>query len=249
MPSKCCGPEGSGRRTALHRIHPSTPSAEGFRAHGQQDPVRQQLPPGPHSRDAARRAGPRPAQRGHRDHGLGGRRRRAHRLRRVGADRQAGQEGRRGGGPQGPGEGRADLGREDAGPQPRRHPGEVPDEPAGRRRPQPALDELQRRRLQEPGPRGQRRPLAGARRGLGDVQREGRQGRPRRARRDRGQDPVHADEPGQGAGRHDRAERLGQAADGGQGGRPRVAQFFTKYVQGPQTPEPGAACTSGLAEK
>ncbi|WP_030291588.1 DUF3105 domain-containing protein [Streptomyces katrae] len=30
---------------------------------------------------------------------------------------------------------------------------------------------------------------------------------------------------------------------------PRVAQFFTKYVQGPQTPEPGAACTSGLAEK
>ncbi|MFF4102208.1 DUF3105 domain-containing protein [Streptomyces sp. NPDC001903] len=30
---------------------------------------------------------------------------------------------------------------------------------------------------------------------------------------------------------------------------PRVAQFFTKYVQGPQTPEPGAACTNGLAEK
>ncbi|MFD3804682.1 DUF3105 domain-containing protein [Streptomyces sp. NPDC058611] len=30
---------------------------------------------------------------------------------------------------------------------------------------------------------------------------------------------------------------------------PRVAQFFTKYVQGPQTPEPGAACTSGLADK
>ncbi|MFJ4779120.1 DUF3105 domain-containing protein [Streptomyces sp. NPDC088762] len=27
---------------------------------------------------------------------------------------------------------------------------------------------------------------------------------------------------------------------------PRVAQFFTKYVQGPQTPEPGAACTNGL---
>ncbi|NEE21288.1 DUF3105 domain-containing protein, partial [Streptomyces sp. SID7499] len=26
----------------------------------------------------------------------------------------------------------------------------------------------------------------------------------------------------------------------------RVAQFFTKYVQGPQTPEPGAACTGGL---
>ncbi|MFJ9624228.1 DUF3105 domain-containing protein [Streptomyces sp. NPDC101181] len=25
----------------------------------------------------------------------------------------------------------------------------------------------------------------------------------------------------------------------------RVAQFFTKYVQGPQTPEPGAACTGG----
>lgn len=28
---------------------------------------------------------------------------------------------------------------------------------------------------------------------------------------------------------------------------PRVAQFFTKYVQGPQTPEPGAACTNGVA--
>ncbi|MEU1128174.1 DUF3105 domain-containing protein [Streptomyces sp. NPDC005899] len=27
----------------------------------------------------------------------------------------------------------------------------------------------------------------------------------------------------------------------------RVAQFFTKYVQGPQTPEPGAACTGGVA--
>ncbi|MGR4879315.1 DUF3105 domain-containing protein [Streptomyces sp. LARHCF249] len=27
---------------------------------------------------------------------------------------------------------------------------------------------------------------------------------------------------------------------------PRVAQFFTKYVQGPQTPEPGAACTNGV---
>ncbi|MEU5531729.1 DUF3105 domain-containing protein [Streptomyces sp. NPDC020362] len=27
---------------------------------------------------------------------------------------------------------------------------------------------------------------------------------------------------------------------------PRVAQFLTKYVQGPQTPEPGAACTNGL---
>ncbi|QNE73742.1 DUF3105 domain-containing protein [Streptomyces finlayi] len=27
---------------------------------------------------------------------------------------------------------------------------------------------------------------------------------------------------------------------------PRVAQFFTKYVQGPQTPEPGAACSGGL---
>ncbi|MEU0042810.1 DUF3105 domain-containing protein [Streptomyces werraensis] len=27
---------------------------------------------------------------------------------------------------------------------------------------------------------------------------------------------------------------------------PRVEQFFTKYVQGPQTPEPGAACTGGL---
>lgn len=29
----------------------------------------------------------------------------------------------------------------------------------------------------------------------------------------------------------------------------RVAAFFTKYVQGPQTPEPGAACTNGLADK
>lgn len=27
---------------------------------------------------------------------------------------------------------------------------------------------------------------------------------------------------------------------------PRVGQFFSKYVQGPQTPEPGAACTGGL---
>ncbi len=27
---------------------------------------------------------------------------------------------------------------------------------------------------------------------------------------------------------------------------PRVAQFFSAYVQGPQTPEPGAACTGGL---
>ncbi|QES50406.1 hypothetical protein DEJ50_23875 [Streptomyces venezuelae] len=30
-------------------------------------------------------------------------------------------------------------------------------------------------------------------------------------------------------------------------GDPRVDQFFGKYVQGPQTPEPGAACTQGLA--
>ncbi|MFD4140468.1 DUF3105 domain-containing protein [Streptomyces sp. NPDC058572] len=30
---------------------------------------------------------------------------------------------------------------------------------------------------------------------------------------------------------------------------PRVNQFFTKYVQGPQTPEPGAACTGGLSGK
>ncbi|MFI1399575.1 DUF3105 domain-containing protein [Streptomyces sp. NPDC020681] len=30
---------------------------------------------------------------------------------------------------------------------------------------------------------------------------------------------------------------------------PRVSQFFTKYVQGAQTPEPGAACTGGLAGK
>ncbi|MFD7257060.1 DUF3105 domain-containing protein [Streptomyces sp. NPDC059874] len=29
---------------------------------------------------------------------------------------------------------------------------------------------------------------------------------------------------------------------------PRVAQFFTKYVQGDQTPEPGAACTNGLTK-
>ncbi|MFI2779812.1 DUF3105 domain-containing protein [Streptomyces sp. ALB3] len=28
---------------------------------------------------------------------------------------------------------------------------------------------------------------------------------------------------------------------------PRVAQFFTKYVQGAQTPEPGAACSGGVA--
>ncbi|MFF3784747.1 DUF3105 domain-containing protein [Streptomyces sp. NPDC001933] len=28
----------------------------------------------------------------------------------------------------------------------------------------------------------------------------------------------------------------------------RVDQFFTKYVQGPQTPEPGAACTNGVAQ-
>ncbi|MEV0490568.1 DUF3105 domain-containing protein [Streptomyces atratus] len=28
----------------------------------------------------------------------------------------------------------------------------------------------------------------------------------------------------------------------------RVAQFFTRYVQGPQTPEPGAACTGGIAK-
>ncbi|MFD3482065.1 DUF3105 domain-containing protein [Streptomyces sp. NPDC058665] len=27
---------------------------------------------------------------------------------------------------------------------------------------------------------------------------------------------------------------------------PRVDQFFAKYVQGPQTPEPGAACTGGM---
>ncbi|MFB6634370.1 DUF3105 domain-containing protein [Streptomyces sp. NPDC056362] len=27
---------------------------------------------------------------------------------------------------------------------------------------------------------------------------------------------------------------------------PRVDAFFTKYVQGPQTPEPGAACTGGI---
>ncbi|MFJ9208747.1 cytoplasmic membrane protein FsxA [Streptomyces sp. L-9-10] len=27
---------------------------------------------------------------------------------------------------------------------------------------------------------------------------------------------------------------------------PRVDQFFTKYVQGTQTPEPGAACTGGM---
>ncbi|MFI6053577.1 DUF3105 domain-containing protein [Streptomyces violascens] len=30
---------------------------------------------------------------------------------------------------------------------------------------------------------------------------------------------------------------------------PRVNQFFTKYVQGPQTPEPGAPCTGGLGEQ
>ncbi|MEV6393822.1 DUF3105 domain-containing protein [Streptomyces sp. NPDC051907] len=30
---------------------------------------------------------------------------------------------------------------------------------------------------------------------------------------------------------------------------PRVSQFFTKYVQGLQTPEPGAACTGGLGSQ
>ncbi|RST19332.1 DUF3105 domain-containing protein [Streptomyces sp. WAC05374] len=30
---------------------------------------------------------------------------------------------------------------------------------------------------------------------------------------------------------------------------PRVDAFFTKYVQGPQTPEPGAACTNGLGQQ
>ncbi|GAA1171209.1 DUF3105 domain-containing protein [Streptomyces hebeiensis] len=30
---------------------------------------------------------------------------------------------------------------------------------------------------------------------------------------------------------------------------PRVEQFFTKYVQGPQTPEPGAACTGGMGQQ
>ncbi|MFH8888943.1 DUF3105 domain-containing protein [Streptomyces sp. NPDC017949] len=30
---------------------------------------------------------------------------------------------------------------------------------------------------------------------------------------------------------------------------PRVEQFFTKYVMGAQTPEPGAACTNGLTGK
>ncbi|MFI6373354.1 DUF3105 domain-containing protein [Streptomyces sp. NPDC050546] len=29
---------------------------------------------------------------------------------------------------------------------------------------------------------------------------------------------------------------------------PRVEQFLTKYVQGAQTPEPGAACTNGLTQ-
>ncbi|GAA2252459.1 DUF3105 domain-containing protein [Streptomyces amakusaensis] len=29
----------------------------------------------------------------------------------------------------------------------------------------------------------------------------------------------------------------------------RVTQFFEKYIQGPQTPEPGAACTSGVSGK
>ncbi|MGW0564354.1 DUF3105 domain-containing protein [Streptomyces sp. NPDC003016] len=29
---------------------------------------------------------------------------------------------------------------------------------------------------------------------------------------------------------------------------PRVDQFFTKYVQGPQTPELGAACTGGIGQ-
>ncbi|WP_030746361.1 DUF3105 domain-containing protein [Streptomyces sp. NRRL F-5135] len=30
---------------------------------------------------------------------------------------------------------------------------------------------------------------------------------------------------------------------------PRVEQFFTKYVQGSQTPEPGAACTGGMGQQ
>ena len=30
---------------------------------------------------------------------------------------------------------------------------------------------------------------------------------------------------------------------------PGVSKFLTKYVQGPQTPEPGAACTNGLGGK
>ncbi|MET9800695.1 DUF3105 domain-containing protein [Streptomyces sp. NPDC006368] len=30
---------------------------------------------------------------------------------------------------------------------------------------------------------------------------------------------------------------------------PRVNQFFTKYVKGPQTPEPGAPCTNGMGEQ
>ncbi|MFI6640111.1 DUF3105 domain-containing protein [Streptomyces sp. NPDC050504] len=30
---------------------------------------------------------------------------------------------------------------------------------------------------------------------------------------------------------------------------PRVDQFFTKYVRGAQTPEPGAPCTNGMGEK
>ncbi|MFF8604986.1 DUF3105 domain-containing protein [Streptomyces sp. NPDC015346] len=29
---------------------------------------------------------------------------------------------------------------------------------------------------------------------------------------------------------------------------PRIDAFFTKYVQGPQTPEPGAACTGGIGQ-
>ncbi|QQC88981.1 DUF3105 domain-containing protein [Streptomyces alfalfae] len=29
---------------------------------------------------------------------------------------------------------------------------------------------------------------------------------------------------------------------------PKVGEFFSKYVQGKQTPEPGAACTNGLAK-
>jgi hypothetical protein len=29
---------------------------------------------------------------------------------------------------------------------------------------------------------------------------------------------------------------------------PNVAKFFEKYVQGEQTPEPGAPCTGGLSE-
>ena len=38
----------------------------------------------------------------------------------------------------------------------------------------------------------------------------------------------------------------GQATQARLGRRPRLEQFISTYRQGPQTPEPGAACTGGV---